>query len=55
MSNINRRLTQTYADSIFSLADLARENLHTLRVNRFLPNSQYSMESNVGISLHLST
>jgi len=33
---INRRLTQTCADNIFSLADLARENLHALRANRFL-------------------
>jgi len=32
---INRRHTQTIADSIFSLADLARENLHALRANRF--------------------
>jgi len=31
----NRRRTQTYADSIFSLADLSRENLHALRANRF--------------------
>jgi hypothetical protein len=31
----NRRPTQTCADSIFSLADLARENLHALRANRF--------------------
>ena len=31
----NRRRTQTCADSIFSLADLARENLHALRANRF--------------------
>jgi hypothetical protein len=32
---VNRRPTQTCADSIFSLADLARENLHALRANRF--------------------
>jgi hypothetical protein len=31
----NRRRTQTCADSIFSLADLARENLHALWANRF--------------------
>jgi hypothetical protein len=34
-NNVNRRRTQTRADSIFSLADLARENLHALRANRF--------------------
>jgi hypothetical protein len=34
--SINRRRTQTDADSIFSLADLSRENLHALRANRFL-------------------
>ena len=33
----NRRPTQTYADSIFFLDDLSRENLHALRANRFLP------------------
>jgi hypothetical protein len=33
----NRRHTQTCADSTFSLADLARENLHALRANRFFP------------------
>jgi hypothetical protein len=31
----NRRLTQTIADSIFSLLDLSKENLHALRANRF--------------------
>jgi hypothetical protein len=39
--SINRRHTQTIADSIFSLADLARENLHALRANRFLLKRQY--------------
>jgi hypothetical protein len=34
---LTARPTQTCADSIFSLADLARENLHALRANRFLP------------------
>jgi hypothetical protein len=38
----NRRLTQTIADSTFSLADLARENLHALRANRFLQKNQDS-------------
>jgi hypothetical protein len=38
----NRRPTQTCADSIFSLADLARENLHALRANRFLQKNQDS-------------
>jgi hypothetical protein len=32
----NRRHTQTCTDSIFSLDDLSRENLHALRANRFL-------------------
>ena len=32
---INRRRTQTCTDSIFSLLDLSKENLHALRANRF--------------------
>jgi hypothetical protein len=30
----NRRPAQTFADSIFSLLDLSKENLHALRANR---------------------
>jgi hypothetical protein len=45
LNKVNRRPTQTVADSIFSLADMARENLHAFRANRFLQR-QY----NVGIA-----
>jgi hypothetical protein len=34
---INRRPAQTFADSIFSLADLSKENLHAFRQTGFLP------------------
>ena len=37
----NRRPTQICADSIFSLADFARENLHALRANGFLQKGLY--------------
>ena len=33
---INRRRTQTYADSIFSLLDLSKEKLHALGANSFI-------------------
>jgi len=41
MNGINRRPAQKVADSIFSLADLARENLHALRANRFIQEIGY--------------
>jgi hypothetical protein len=32
----NRRLTQTFADSFFSLLDWSKEKLHALRANSFV-------------------
>jgi hypothetical protein len=50
LNNINRRPTQILADNNFPLADLARENLHALRSNRFLKRCPYSaMENNNNI------
>jgi hypothetical protein len=50
----NRRPTQICADSIFSLADLARKNLHALRANRFLQKSHYPAEPKVRVRLRIS-
>ncbi|MGD8304450.1 MAG: hypothetical protein PVI55_18695, partial [Desulfobacterales bacterium] len=34
--DVNRRLTQTFADRFFSLLDLSKEKLHALRANSFV-------------------
>jgi hypothetical protein len=41
---INRRRSQTYADSIFSLLDLSKEKLHALRANSFFPFIIWSIQ-----------